>query len=102
MGKLLGGAKDVEPSLSPIYRLEDIPAEDREELQRIAGPTDRMTAVVDSDLLASGQFGRCRLVVCDRQIFVEENLHCTGFSIEKWVYQKMMKWAPALVLRPVI
>ena len=73
MGKLLGALKDPEPSLSPIYCVDELPPKEREELERLAGPADRMRTVVDSDLLSSGQYGRCRLIVCDRTLFVEEN-----------------------------
>ena len=73
MGKILAAAKEPEPSLSPIYRLEDIPDKEREELARIAGPGKQMKAVVDSDLQSSGHYGRSRLMVCDDQLVVEEN-----------------------------
>jgi len=50
-----------------------MPTAERRQLQRMAGPGQRMKAVVDSDLLSSGQYGRSRLVVCDKQLFVAEN-----------------------------
>ena len=70
---MVGAGKEPEPSLSPVYQLEDIPRDERRDLQRIAGPQAHIQAVVDSDLLSSGHYGRSRLVLCDRELFVEEN-----------------------------
>jgi len=72
VGKLLA-AKEAEPSLTPIYQLDEIPKEERRELEEMTAPGDKMTAVVDSDMQSNGRFGRSRLVVCDRQLIVEEN-----------------------------
>ena len=73
VSKMLASAREPEPSLTPIYSLDDLPAEERAELERIAGPGRELRAVVDSDLLASGHYGRSRLVICDDQLLVTEN-----------------------------
>ncbi|NQT52543.1 ATP-binding cassette domain-containing protein, partial [bacterium] len=72
MARPLASMTDAEPSLTPIYHLDEIPRHERDDLQRMAGPQAQIRAVVDSDLLSDGQFGRCRLVVCERDVFVEE------------------------------
>ncbi|MFP4056052.1 MAG: ABC transporter transmembrane domain-containing protein [Candidatus Brocadiia bacterium] len=73
MGKLLATPKEPEPSLSPIYKLDELPPEEREQIQRLAGSRAEVRAVVDSDLLASGRYGRTRLVLADDELFVEED-----------------------------
>lgn len=72
MSRTLASVKDAEPSLSPIYHLDEIPRKERDDLQRMAGPRAQIRAVVDSDLLSSGHYGRCRLIVCEHEVFVEE------------------------------
>ena len=73
MGKLLATAKEPEPSLTPIYTLDELPNNDRDELQRIAGLGRTLSAVVDSDLMSTGRYGRSRLIVCDDQLLVTED-----------------------------
>ncbi|MFC1806445.1 ABC transporter transmembrane domain-containing protein, partial [Planctomycetota bacterium] len=70
---MLASAREPEPSLTPIYSLDDLPPDERDELERIAGPGRELKAVVDSDLLFDGHYGRSRLVICDDQLFVTEN-----------------------------
>jgi len=72
VGKLLGARKEPKPSLSPIYQIDELPDAEREALGYLAGHECRVTAVVESDLLASGHFGRSRLVVCEGELFVEQ------------------------------
>ena len=73
MSKMLASAKEPEPSLTPIYSLDELPQEERQELERIAGPERELRAVVDSDLLFDGHYGRSRLLICDDQLLVAEN-----------------------------
>ena len=72
MGKLLAAAREPEPSLTPIYSLDDLPPEERDELERIAGRGHPLRAVVDSDLLSTGRYGRSRLLICDDELVVAE------------------------------
>jgi len=72
VGKLLSASREAEPSLSPIYHIEDIPSDERSRLEDLAGPESHLEAVVDSDLLSTGHYGRSRLVVSDHELFVEE------------------------------
>ena len=62
-----------EAELRPIYQLDSLPEEEREELGRLAGPDAPIEAVVQSDLLSSGQYGRSRLVLCEKTLLVTEN-----------------------------
>jgi len=66
-------ASDAEPSLRPFYSLEALPQKEREELRRLAGTANRIKAVVYSDLLFSGLYGRSRLLLCDNEILIAED-----------------------------
>ncbi len=48
------------------------PSQERQELARLAGRAGAVWAVADSDMLATAQYGRSRLVLCEREVFVEE------------------------------
>ena len=67
-----GPAPDAEPALRPAYSLEDLSAEEQEELLRVVGAATRVKAVVYSDLLSSGRYGLSRLLVCDDELIVTE------------------------------
>ena len=66
-------SEEGEAALRPIYQINDLPEEERGELERLAGPDAPIEAVVHSDLLFSGKYGRSRLVLCAKSIFVTEN-----------------------------
>jgi len=73
VGKLLpAAARPPEPSLTPIFDLDELPSQERQELARLAGRAGAVWAVADSDMLATAQYGRSRLVLCEREVFVEE------------------------------
>ncbi len=63
-------ATDEEPSLRPVYSLDELPDKERRELHRLVGSERSIVAVVYSDLLFSGRYGRSRLVLCDDEVLV--------------------------------
>jgi len=61
---------DADAPLKPIYCLDDIPVVEREQLQRLAGETATIRAVVHADILPGGQYGRSTFVLADGQMLV--------------------------------
>jgi len=72
MASHLPAAADGEPSLRPVYSLDEISPRERRRLRGLVGSGRSIVAVVYSDLLYSGRYGRSCLVVCQDEVLVLE------------------------------
>jgi len=71
--KILGGKKDSEPPLGSVRTADQLSPEELHALEGLVPRGARIQAVAESDLLASGHYGRCRVVLCEGKVVVEED-----------------------------
>jgi len=72
----LAKEEQLEIPLRPIYDVKGLPPGERIQLERMAGTGARIKAAAYSDLLPSGVYGRCVLVLTDKEIFAASDGRC--------------------------
>ena len=69
----MANEEQSEIPLRPIYDITNLPLGERIQLQQMAGDGAHIEAATYSDLLPTGVYGRCLLVLTDKEIFTASN-----------------------------